>query len=80
LSAAKRPRADRHEDRERNIVINTRTIQQISPSIQVQQINPATGETIKIPFCSRRPGRLPSCRVWFSPFCAAGGANSRASF
>ncbi len=46
LQVALRPY--RRDDPERYIVINTRTIQRVSPPVQIREINPATGETIKV--------------------------------
>ncbi len=46
LQVALRPY--RRDDSERYIVINTRTIQRVSPPYQIWEINPATGETIGV--------------------------------
>ena len=45
LQVALRPY--RRDDPERYIVINTRTIQRVSPPVQIREINPATGATIR---------------------------------
>lgn len=38
----------RRDEPERHIVVNTQTIQQVSPPSQIRQTNLATGETVKV--------------------------------